>query len=351
MREFEDRFFLTFVAAVSIAALWIALPFFGAILWGLVAAIMFDPLYRRLLARWPGRNTRAAMVTLVAVIGIVIIPAGLIGSLLVEEAISTYARIQSRQIDFGNALGDIRAALPHSVTAMFDRMGFGDIPSIQKKLSTFISSGLQVVAAQAINIGQGAFAFVLQLGVMLYLTFFLVRDGRELSFAIGARVPLNPVRRRDLFQKFTTVIRATIRGSIVVAIVQGLIGGLVFWALGIHAALLWGVVMAMLSLVPAIGTGLVWVPVAISLFASGYIWQGATLTFCGLFVIGMVDNVLRPILVGKDTRMPDFVVLVSTLGGISVMGINGFIMGPVIAALFIAAWDNSVETPQTVAPK
>ncbi len=119
---------------------------------------------------------------------------------------------------------------------------------------------------------------------------------------------------------------------------QGIIGGVVFWALDIRAALLWGVVMGLLSLVPAIGTGLIWVPVAIYLFATGAIVKGAILVACGVLVIGMVDNVLRPLLVGKDTRMPDYVVLISTLGGISVMGINGFIVGPVIAAMFIAAW-------------
>ena len=115
MRDHEERFFLIFVVVVSLATIWIALPFSGAILWGLVAAIMFDPLHRRLNAWWPGRKGRAALVTLLAVIGIVIIPAGLIGSLVVDEALSTYSRIQSRQIDFGNALGDIRAALPQSV--------------------------------------------------------------------------------------------------------------------------------------------------------------------------------------------------------------------------------------------
>ncbi len=135
------------------------------------------------------------------------------------------------------------------------------------------------------------------------------------------------------------MIRATVKGSVIVALCQGLIGGLIFWALGIHAAVLWGVVMAFLSLLPAVGTALVWVPVAIWLLATGQIWQAVTLIGFGLFVIGMVDNVLRPILVGKETRMPDFVVLISTLGGISVMGINGLIIGPVVAALFIAAWD------------
>ena len=154
-----------------------------------------------------------------------------------------------------------------------------------------------------------------------------------------------------MFDKFTTVIRATVKGSIVVAIVQGILGGLTFYLLDIHAPLLWGVVMGLLSLVPAIGTGLIWVPVGIYLLATGDTSRGMTLLFIGFFVISMVDNILRPILVGKDTRMPDYVVLIATLGGISVLGINGFIIGPVIAAMFIAAWDIYAEDKEAAASR
>jgi predicted PurR-regulated permease PerM len=125
----------------------------------------------------------------------------------------------------------------------------------------------------------------------------------------------------------------------VVAIVQGIIGGVCFWAIGINGAMLWGILMGAFSLLPAVGTGIVWVPVAIFLLATGAIWQGLALVFCGVAVIGMVDNVLRPILVGRETRMPDYVVLISTLGGLDLFGFNGLIIGPVIAALFIAIWN------------
>lgn len=339
MRTLEDRVFLGFVIAVSFAMAWVVLPFFGAILWGVVAAILFEPLNRFMVVRNPTRRNSAAAATLLAVIAIVIIPAVVIGTLLVEEAIITYNSLQTQQIDLGRIFRDLKSGLPGPVEDWLDRMGFGNIQAIQDKASAVLSSGLRVAATQAVNVGQGAFNFFISLSIMLYLTFFLLRDGRELNRKIGHHIPLRPETRRDLFEKFATVIRATIKGSIVVAIVQGLIGGVVFWILGIQAALLWGVVMGFMSLIPAIGTGVIWVPVAIYLFATGQVWQGAVLVGCGIFVIGMVDNVLRPILVGKDTRMPDYVVLISTLGGLSVMGIHGFVTGPVIAALFIAAWD------------
>jgi predicted PurR-regulated permease PerM len=134
-------------------------------------------------------------------------------------------------------------------------------------------------------------------------------------------------------------VRATVKGNIAVAAVQGLLGGLIFWILGVQGSLLWGVLMAFLSLLPAIGAGLVWAPAAAYLLMTGDIWRGVILiTFC-VVVIGLVDNVLRPILVGKDTKMPDWVVLISTLGGMALFGINGFVIGPLIAALFMASWD------------
>ncbi len=338
-RDIEDYVFLTFVVLVTLAMLWITAPFYGAILWALVVAIVFSGINVRLRQMMPKRKTTPALLTLLLVIIIVIVPAVAIGTLLIEEALATYGKLTSQQIDIGRAVQDVWTAIPESVRTQLDRMGMGDIKAVQDKLSSFVTGGLRLAATQAVNVGQSAFSFMIGLGIMLYLTFFLIRDGGLLTRRIGQVIPLHAQQRSDLFEKFVTVIRATIKGSIVVAMVQGLIGGVVFWFLGLDGALLWGVVMGFLSLIPAVGTGLIWVPVAIYLFAIGAVWQGIVLVLCGVFVIGMVDNVLRPILVGKDTRMPDYVVLISTLGGISVMGINGFIVGPVIAALFISAWD------------
>jgi predicted PurR-regulated permease PerM len=132
--------------------------------------------------------------------------------------------------------------------------------------------------------------------------------------------------------------------------VQGALGGIAFWFLGIQGALLWAVLMAFLSLLPAIGAAVVWLPVAIYFLVTGAIWQGVALIVFGVIVIGLVDNVLRPILVGKDTQMPDYVVLISTLGGMALFGLNGFVIGPAVAALFIACWDLFSATPEVHMP-
>ncbi len=337
--RFEDRVLVGFVIISTLAMAWISWPFFGAILWALVVTIAFAPVHDRLALMMPKRRNTISLLTLILVIALVIIPAIIVGSMMVEEALNTYNSLQSREIDLGKIIRDLEAAIPRQWRAQIERFGPSDLDELQSRLSSVLTSGLQLIAREAVSIGQGAFNFALTLGVMLYLTFFLLRDGRQLTRRIGEVVPLRSEQRGALFQKFTTVIRATVKGSVVVAIVQGVLGGVIFALLDIRAALLWGVVMGMLSLIPAVGTGLIWVPVALYLLVTGSIWQGLVLIAAGFFVISMVDNVLRPILVGQDTQMPDYVVLISTLGGLSVLGINGLIVGPVIAAMFISAWE------------
>ena len=174
---------------------------------------------------------------------------------------------------------------------------------------------------------------------MLYLLFFLLRDGTQLSQRLKDSIPLRTEQKRALFSKFTIVIRAMFKGTILVAALQGMLGGIIFWFLGIPAAVLWGVVMAFLSLLPVVGSALIWLPVALYLLATGAVWQGFTLIAYGALVIGLVDNLLRPTLIGMDTKLPDYIVLISTLGGIAIFGLNGLVLGPVIAAMFIATWD------------
>jgi len=187
--------------------------------------------------------------------------------------------------------------------------------------------------------------------VMLYLLFFLLRDGDRLSVLLRHALPLRAAHKRRLMEKFRAVIGATVKGNIAVAALQGALGGLAFWVLDVHAPVLWAVLMAFLSLLPAVGAGLVWLPLAIYLLATGAIGQGLGLIAYGVLVIGLVDNLLRPLLVGKDSKMPDYVVLVSTLGGMAVLGLNGFVIGPLIAAMFIAVWDIVAQDGRRSAPK
>jgi len=337
--EFQKKAFLLLLTTVSIAFGWIVWPFFGAVFWGTVLAIMFTPLYRRLLVITRGSQNLAALATLILCLVIVILPLTYITASLVQEGVSLYQKLQSGELHFGTYFQQIINALPRWMVELLDRFGFGNISALQDKISTGVMEGSQFIATQAFTIGQNTFEFIISFGIMLYLLFFLLREGSSLSGRIKQAIPLSMEHKRHLLSKFITVIRATVKGNIAVAAIQGILGGVIFWILGIQGPLLWGVLMAFLSLLPAIGAALIWGPVAIYFLVTGEIWSGVILIAFGVFVIGLIDNILRPVLVGKDTQMPDYVVLISTLGGMALFGLNGFIIGPVIAAMFIAVWD------------
>ena len=335
----EDKTFLVLIVAVSLAFAWILWPFYGSVFWGTVLAILFAPPYRRLLTSMGQRRTLAALVTVLIVLMIVILPLTLISALLLQEGFSVYERIQSGELNIGQYFQQVFGALPAWVTDLLDRFGLTNLGLMQERLSNSLMKGSQFLAAQALSIGQNTFDLIVNLFIVLYLLFFLLRDGDDLTKRIRNAMPLHPEQQRELLNRFTTVIRATVKGNVVVAIVQGALGGLIFWFLGVHAPVLWAVLMAFLSLLPAVGSALIWLPVAIYFLVTGAIWQGVVLIAFSVLVIGLVDNILRPILVGKDTKMPDYVVLISTLGGMAIFGLNGFVIGPVVAAMFIAVWD------------
>ena len=345
----EERFFIWLLVVVSILFAWILWPFFGAVLWAVVFAIVFAKVNRRVTTRMGGRRTLAALATLTIALVVVILPLLLVASMLLEEAGDLYERMRSGEIDFGRYARQIYDALPGWVTSVLDRFGLTNFAALQERVTTALAAGSKAIASQVLVVGQNTLEFVLAFFVMLYVLFFLLRDGDALVQRMREAVPLTPAKREALFTKFTVVVRASMKGNVVVAILQGALGGLIFWIMGIHAALLWAVVMAILSLLPAVGAAIVWGPVALYFLATGAIVKGLVLLAYGVLVIGLVDNIVRPLLVGKDTRIPDYVILVATLGGIAIFGVNGFIVGPAIAALFIAAWDIFTESRREAA--
>jgi predicted PurR-regulated permease PerM len=334
----ENRALLLLLITVSVALGWILLPFYGTILWGCVIALLFAPVYRWLLPRLHSRRTPAALLTLSIAVLFVIVPFALVGAALAREAMQVYEHVESGEWNPARYFRLVFDALPTSIMALLDRFGLADFDTLQRRLNSSVAQGSQRIATRVLDIGQDTFVFVTHLFITVYLGFFLIRDGGALARAVQRATPLSDEHSKELIDKFGAVIRATVKGNLLVAIIQGALGGIAFWALGVSAALLWTVLMAFLSLLPAVGAALVWLPVAIYFFVIGATWQGVALLAYGVLVIGLVDNLLRPILVGKDTRMPDYVVMITTLGGMAVVGINGFIVGPTIAAMFFAVW-------------
>ena len=337
-RRLERNAFYILLGLLTIALGWVIGPFYGAVFWGAVLALMFEPLYRKLLPRFRGRQNLAALATLAIILVIVILPLALVAVSLVQEVTALYLRVKSGDVDFGRYFDQIVAALPAWASGLMDRLGLVDVATMQSKLTAAITQRGQAFAGRAVEFGSDALDLVVGFCIAMYLLFFLLRDGAAVARDLRAAIPLAPEAKALLLERFTTVIRATVKGNILVAAAQGALGGLAFWVLGVHAPMLWAVVMAFLSLLPAVGAALIWAPVALYLLATGQVWQGFGLIAFGVFVIGLIDNVLRPILVGKDTQLPDYVVLISTIGGLAAIGLNGFVIGPLIAAMFVSAW-------------
>lgn len=334
----QNKALAVLLALVTIAFVWILLPFYGAVFWAVILAILFAPLQRDLVLRLGRRRNLAAAVTLLVCLLIAVLPVIIISALLVQEGATIYQRIEKGELDIAGHIEGLKTLLPSFAQSGLERMGMGDLEGLRDKITKWAMQGSQFLASQAFSFGQGTFDFLVSFGVMLYLLFFFLREGAELARKVRMAVPLPEQQKRRLQLKFSRVVRATVKGNLLVAVTQGALGGLIFWVLGIPSALLWGVLMAFLSLLPAVGSAMVWGPVAAYFLATGAIVPGVVLIAFGVLVIGLVDNVLRPILVGKDTRMPDYLILISTIGGLAVFGLNGFVIGPLIAALFISSW-------------
>lgn len=350
--KLEQRSFLMLLILVTLLFLFLLKPFWGAIFWACIIGLLFYPLNLRFLRSWGQRPSLAALATLVICVVICIVPAMFVLGSFLQEGAGLYQQLQSGDLDLGNRIERIREAFP-AAQLLLERLNL-DLNNVKEQLSGAALTASGFIAQNAVQFGQGLLQYFVSLGLMLYMAFFMLRDGEQLVALLVRALPLGDEREHLLFVKFAEVTRATIKGNLVVALVQGTLGGIVFWALGIPGAFLWGVVMTLLSLVPVVGAGLIWVPVAIYLFAIGEWGQGLILVGFGAGVIGLVDNILRPILVGRDTKLPDYIVLFSTLGGFVLFGMNGFVVGPLIAALFVAFWGifmRDFNAPQAAIPR
>lgn len=330
--------FLLLLGLVTLAFFWILTPLSGALFWGVVLAIVFAPLHRRVLA-WSGnRRNLAALIALAVIVLLLIVPVAMLSVSVIDEAARLFALASTHPVDVNAMFEQAAARLPAWAIAFLERHEAAITSTLNDKWTAGIAHASDMAAHYTVVLSRNAFDFLMGTTIMLYLLFFLFRDGRALAARIRRAVPLSSAYKTPLFEKFVTVVRATVKGNVLVALAQGALGGLIFWFLDLPGAMVWGAVMAFLSLLPAVGAAIVWGPVAVYFLLYGPVWQGVLLALYGVLVIGLVDNVLRPILVGKDTKLPDYVVLFSTIGGIALLGLNGFVIGPLIAALFIAAW-------------
>ena len=279
----------------------------------MVIGVLFSPVNIFLRdGRGMGPNIASALTVLLCLFVIILPLAWILYSCLSEGA-ALYARLASGTDSLAEAVDRLREAFP-AAQEWLARYGY-DAARIKAEVSRLALSLGGLIAKNTVAFGGGAAHFLTNLALVLYIAFFLVRDGERLKGLLIRALPFGDHREERLFRKFAGVMRATVKGSLLVAMAQGALGGLIFWMLDIRAAVLWGVVMTLLSLIPVVGAALVWGPTAVYLLVTGHYWQGAILIAYGACVIGLADNLLRPVLVGRDTKLPDFLVLLSTLGG------------------------------------
>jgi predicted PurR-regulated permease PerM len=334
--RFRRAFLLVLVVAITVAFLAILRPFLMTILVASIFAGLVYPVYRRLVIWLRGRRPAAAGLTLLLMVVVVVLPlAGLLG-VVVNQAIRVTGSVAPVVERF--------LAEPTQLDSFLERIpGFEHIEPYRAEIVT--RAGDVVGAVGTFLIGslssttRGTVAFVFNFFVVLYTMFFLLLDGPGQLRRILSYLPLTEDDTERVKDRFISVTRATLKGTVIIGIIQGVLSGVAFWAVGIPDVVFWTVIMIVLSILPVIGGALVWVPAAIILAISGEMIHAiALVVFCAL-IVGSVDNLLRPRLVGRDTKLPDLVILFSTFGGIFAFGAVGFIVGPILAGLFVTIWE------------
>jgi predicted PurR-regulated permease PerM len=308
------------------------------------------PLYQRLIHAFRGRRALAAVATLLVLVAVVLGPLltvlgiGAGEALRVSEAVRPQLeRIVARSGEVSSRLSRLPG---YRYIEPYREQILGKAAELVGSASTYAFAALSATT-------RATAVFVFHAVILLYTMFFFLTDGPRLLEGVLAYLPLTSVDKRRMVDTFVSVTRATLKGTVLIGIAQGVLGGMGFLVVGIDGALFWGIVMTVLSIIPGIGGALVWIPASIVLLATGEVWRGIALAaYCGL-IVGSVDNLLRPMLVGRDTQMHELLIFFSTLGGLMMFGVMGFIVGPILAALFVTVWEmfgvafrSSLEEPE-----
>jgi predicted PurR-regulated permease PerM len=348
------RFRIAFVVilAIAVSALFLAViwPFLKPLLLGALLAGLCHPLYRWITRLLRGRRSLGAIITLLILFIVAAGPLSAFLGVVVQQALAVSNQaIPWVQQHFGAASTfNAHDWLVQRFPALADH-----VPS-QEQLVESVGAAAKSVGGFLVTVASrmtaSTAAFLLNLFVMVYAMFFFLKDGEKILEKIFYYLPLRDEDEALMLQRFASITRATVKGTLVIGIIQGALAGFAFWVAGIDGAAFWGTIMAILSIVPGIGAALIWVPAVIYLIVTGQILAGLLLFAWCAAVVGTIDNILRPILVGKDAKMPDLLILVGTLGGLFLFGPIGFIVGPIVCGLFLTVWDIYGATFKDVLP-
>jgi predicted PurR-regulated permease PerM len=332
--RFEKISFLIVLVIITIFLTYILKPFFFAIFWSVLLASVFSPLYRLLNKKLKSPNLCAG-ITLITVFLCLILPVGLLIDLLVVEAIDIYQSLNSSNNIWIGTLSEVLKSLSNNpILAKLDV----DQAFLINKSQEALKALTQYVLNHITEFTQNTVLVFVSFAVTLYSLFYFLRDGKKLVSIITDNIPVDNKHLHHFIDQFLTTAKSSLKFTFVIGGIQGALGGLIFYITGVERALVWGVLMFGLSVVPAVGSSLIWAPAGIVMLFLGHIWQGIVILLFGALVVSSVDNLLRPVLMGRDTQMHPLLIFLSTLGGIAALGFSGFILGPVIASLFLAGW-------------
>jgi predicted PurR-regulated permease PerM len=333
--ESKHLSFFLILGLVALLFLYLLKPFFLSIFWAAVIAGVFRPLYNRINGRLNRPNLSTIIIFLIIAL-IILLPVGVIGTLAFNESLRLYTTLTS-----GTEQMDQRFL--HTLEKFSDN---SLLVLLNIDEAVLISKGTEVVrgiAGYIINhlkeLTQNTLGLLVQFAIMFYTLFFFVRDGERFLVMAEKVIPLEEERVKFLFKRFIVAARSTLKVTLIIGGIQGTLGGIVFFLTGVDAALIWGLLMVLAAIIPAVGCSIIWAPAGVFMLLNGYIWEGVLILVVGAFVISTIDNLLRPILIGQDVEMHPLLIFLSTIGGIVLFGFSGFVIGPVITSLLIALWE------------
>jgi predicted PurR-regulated permease PerM len=330
----QQFLFLGLLIATSGIFIYMLGEYLVSVMWAVVIAVVFYPTYQYLNKKFSGRSSIAAISTVFTVVLVVLIPLVFIGGMVVSESLGLYQNLTENESSFDSSSLFARVT---KVTSYLEPYGISQ-DVVENQLRQWTASLSQVVASSLVSFSQVTITFLIHASIMLYLLFFFLRDGEKLQKLVRHHLPLGDDYERRLMDRFSETTQAVVKGTLAISAIQGLIGGTLFWAVGISSPVLWGVSMGVFALIPLLGTATVWLPAGIILIVTGSVWAGGVVLLVGALIISLIDQVLRPILVGRGSNMPDAFVLMAMVGGLATFGVSGFIIGPIIAALFLSLW-------------
>jgi predicted PurR-regulated permease PerM len=327
--------FFIIIGLVTVLFLYLLKPFFFPIFWAAVIAGVFRPLYRRINGRINRPSLSTAILFLIIVL-IIFLPALIIGTLVFRESLQLYETLKP---DAQNIDRNFR----HIIDALADNP-FADLFRINRaflveKTVEVVRGITNYIFVHLKELTQNTIGLIVKMAIMLYTLFFFIRDGEKFLRMAMRLSNLGKGRESFLYERFIVTARSTLKVTLIIGGIQGILGGIVFIATNVEGALIWGLLMILTAIIPVLGCSIIWAPAGVLMLLTGHIWKGVLILVVGVLVISTVDNLLRPILIGKDVEMHPLLIFLSMLGGIVLFGFSGFVIGPIITALFLSFLD------------